>query len=207
MENRGVVERADSSKKYQLGYRIYLWGIFSRSRNTLPKFARPAMEMLRDECGEEVSLYVISGNHRICIERVPSKHGIAMSGFIGAKLPLHAGASGQVLLAFLPPEKKKAILGKEKLKPFTDNTITSKKELGAKLEEICTKGYGLSLEEREPGAYSVVAPVWGLKNHVIASLSISGPIYRLSEDQLKLNIERVMSAAKKISEEIARHLQ
>ena len=57
------------------------------------------------------------------------------------------------------------------------------------------------------GAYSVVPPVWSLKNQLVASLSISGPVYRLSEDLLDLNIERVMSAAKEISEKIAEHLQ
>jgi len=207
MEKRSVVERADNSRKYQLGYRIYLWGIFSRSQNTLPKFARPMMERLRDECGEEVSLYVISGDHRICIERVPSKHAIAMSGFIGAKLPLHAGASGQVLLAFLPPEKRNAILENQTLKPYTSNTVMSLDELNAKLENIRKQGYGLSQEEREPGAYAIVAPVWGSKHHVAASLSISGPLYRLSEKQLGLNIDLVMSAAKKISEKITRSLQ
>ena len=156
---------------------------------------------------EEVSLYLIFGNHRICIERVPSKHAIAMSDFIGAKLPLHADASGQVLLAFLSPEKRKAILEKQTLRPFTEKTITSEEELDAKLEEIRTKGYGLSLEEREPGAYCVVAPVWGPKHHVAASLSISGPVYRLSEQLLDLNIKRVMSAAGEISEKIAQHLK
>ena len=53
MEKRGVFERADRSRKYQLGYRIYLWAIFSRNQNTLPKFARPVMEILRDECGRK----------------------------------------------------------------------------------------------------------------------------------------------------------
>jgi DNA-binding IclR family transcriptional regulator len=207
MEKRGVVERADNSRKYQLGYRIYLWGVFSRSHNSLPKFARPVMKSLRDECGEEVSLYMVSGDHRICIERVPSKHAIAMSGFIGAKLPLHTGASGQVLLAYLPLEQRHDFFKKQPLIRFTDHTITAKNELEIKLNKIKEQGYAFSREEREPGAYSIVAPIWDTENHVAASLSISGPTYRLSDEQLKLNITRVMSAADKISKGIANRLK
>ncbi len=207
MERRGVVERASNSRKYQLGYRIYLWGAFSQNHNTLPKFAKPVMERLRDECGEEVSLYVVSGYHRICIERVPSKHAIAMSGFIGAKLPLYTGASGQVLLAYLPIEKRNEFFKKQPLVRFTKHTIIDRDELEIKFNKIRKRGYAISKEEREPGAYSIVAPVWDTKNHVAASLSISGPLYRLSNDQLKLNITRAMSAAEKISIKIANRLK
>ncbi len=60
MEKRGVVERVDASRKYQLGYRVYLWGVYSRNQYSLIKFAKPVMKKLNDACGEEVSLYVIS---------------------------------------------------------------------------------------------------------------------------------------------------
>ena len=76
-----------------------------------------------------------------------------------------------------------------------------------KFNKIRKRGYAISKEEREPGAYSIVAPVWDTKNHVAASLSISGPLYRLSNDQLKLNITRAMSAAEKISIKIANRLK
>jgi len=207
LKGRGVVERVDSSRKYQLGYRIYLWGEICQSHNTLPKFAKPVMEKLRDKCGEEISLYVVSGVHRICIERVPSRQAIAMSGFIGAKLPLHTGASGQVLLAYQPIEKRKKIYESQSLARFTEQTIISRDELETRLKKIKEQGYAVSKEEREPGAYSIVAPVWVKKNHVAASLSISGPLYRLSDEQLKLNISEVMSAADKISRTMTDHLK
>lgn len=207
MEKRGVVERAGNSRKYQLGYRIYLWGVFSQSHNTLPMFAKPVMERLRDKCGEEVSLYVVSGYHRICIERVPSKHAIAMSGFIGAKLPLHTGASGQVLLAYLPIEKRNEFFKKQSLVRFTKHTIIDRDELEIRLNKIREQGYAISTEEREPGAYSIVAPVWDTKDHIAASLSISGPLYRLSDHQLELNIKEILSAGDRISKKMAHRLK
>ena len=150
---------------------------------------------------------MVSGYHRICIERIPSKHAIAMSGFIGAKLPLHAGASGQLLLAYLPIEKRNEFFKKQSLVRFTKHTIIDRDELKIRLDEIREQGYAISKEEREPGAYSIVAPVWDTKDHIAASLSISGPLYRLSDDQLELNITEIISAADRISEKMANRLK
>ena len=95
MEKRGVVEKAAGHGRYQLGYRIYFWGLLSQQHHDLATVARPAMQDLRDRCEEEVSLYIATENSRTCLERVPSNHAIAMTGAIGGRLPLHAGAIRQ----------------------------------------------------------------------------------------------------------------
>ncbi len=205
LESRGVVEKADGYGKYRLGYRIHLWGFVGQKRNNIAIIAKPVMEKLRDKCGEEVSLYILSDEKRICLERIPSKHAIAMVGSIGGSLPLHAGASGRVLLAFLSEEKRKEILENEPIERLTPHTITDPVKLEETFHEIRKKGYGVSREEREPGAYSVVAPIRNVNNGVAASLSIAGPLYRLSDKQLKLNIKSVLETAGEISRRIGYH--
>ena len=93
LNNYGCVERVDGYGKYRLGYRVYLWGIFSQELNNLPAVAKSIMEKLRSECGEEISLYKIEGNRRVCVLRIESLHEIARVGTIGDYLPLHAGAA------------------------------------------------------------------------------------------------------------------
>ena len=87
------------------------------------------------------------------------------------------------------------------LQDLSDNEMTSQR-IGEKLEEIRDKGYGISKGEREPGAYSVVAPIWDANNSVIASLCIAGPLYRLSAEQLDLNIKSVLGATAEISKKM-----
>lgn len=89
-----------------MSYRIHLWSNVSQKRNNLAIIAKPVMEKLRDKYGEEVSLYILSDKKRICFQRIPSKHALAMVGSVGGSFPLHAGASGRVLLAFLPEKKR-----------------------------------------------------------------------------------------------------
>jgi DNA-binding IclR family transcriptional regulator len=53
------------------------------------------------------------------------------------------------------------------------------------LKEITRRGYATSFEEREPGAAAVAVPITGRSGGVVAALSLSGPVSRLSQDTLE----------------------
>jgi DNA-binding IclR family transcriptional regulator len=202
MEKRGVVQKARGYGRYQLGYRITLWGQLSQARNNLATVARPTMEALRERRGEEVSLYIAVEDHRTCLARVASKYAIAMTGSIGGRLPLHAGASGRVLLAFMPEERRRRIIAAGRLASFTPNTLTDPVRLNTALRRIRRQGYAISREEREPGAYSIVAPIRQAGGRVVASLCLAGPLYRLDENAIDLWVADVCAAAARISDAI-----
>lgn len=201
LETSGVVEKASRYGHYRLGYQVYIWGILSQNHHNLAVLSKPIMKALCDISKEEVSLYIVVEDYRICLERIPSKYAIAMTNPVGKKFPLHAGASGQVLLAYLPEEKRHVILRKP-LEKFTDHTITDVHELTKRLAQIRNQGYAVSREEREPGSFSIVAPVWNADNRVIASLTVAGPLYRLSNNQLDDHIQHVLKSAQEISQKI-----
>jgi DNA-binding IclR family transcriptional regulator len=198
----GCVERAGGPGKYRLGYRLYLWGLISGGHNNLTTIAKPVMEQLRDKCGEEVALYVVEGERRLCVERVASVHEIAKVAPIGTYYPLHAGASGRVLLAYLPAEKRQKFFRKKRLDRFTSLTITDNNALGKDLESIRKKGYAISRGEREPEAFSVTAPVSDASGSAVASLSISGPNFRFTDQKMKRYITWVLAASEEISKKL-----
>ncbi len=184
---------------YCLGAKFYQWGSVIKHEDNLADLSRPVMERLRDLCGEEVSLYVLSEGNRICLEAIKSHHGLARVTQVGKILPLHCGAAGKVLLAYMPDNECKKILHGKSLAKFTPNTISDPELLEQSLEQIRYNGYAISIGEREEGAYSVVAPIKDLKGEVFASLSISGPVFRLSEEQKIANIQAVLNASHEIS--------
>ncbi|MNI68146.1 Transcriptional regulator KdgR [compost metagenome] len=53
------------------------------------------------------------------------------------------------------------------------------------LKEITRCGYATSFEEREPGAAAVAVPIVGRSGKVVAALSLSGPVSRLSRETLE----------------------
>jgi len=202
LEKHGCVTKTESLGKYQMGYRINLWGNISAQQNNLVNIARPVMEKLRDECGEEIALYVVEGERRVCVARVQSLHEIAKVGPVGSYYPLHAGASGKVLLAYLPADRRQEIMRLVPLEKYTTLTITDIGKLEKDLMAIRSQGYAVSRGEREPDAFSVTAPVWDASGWVVASLSISGPNFRLTEKQLKNNIQEILDASKEISKKL-----
>jgi DNA-binding IclR family transcriptional regulator len=55
---------------------------------------------------------------------------------------------------------------------------------------------------KSPKAFSVNAPVMDASRQVVAGLSVSGPVFRLNDEKLKIYIQLVSAAAKEISEKL-----
>lgn len=199
LEKKLCMDRDPDTGRYRLGgIMFHQWkGILSRE-TSIAELARPIMERLRDECGEEVSLYVPGEGNRICAEAVKSRFSVAKVTDVGKVLPLHCGASGKVILAHLP-EKTRKLIYRKPLEKFTPHTITAPAELEADLEKIRQDGYAVSVGEREEGTYSVVAPVMGRSGEIAASLCVSGPIFRFAEEVRAKLIKATTCAAKEIS--------
>jgi DNA-binding IclR family transcriptional regulator len=73
------------------------------------------------------------------------------------------------------------------------------------LSGVRRRGWAQSVGEREPGVASVSAPVRGPSGRVVAAVSISGPIERLSRQPGRLHAATVVAGANKLTEVLARH--
>jgi len=195
---KGCVEKSPDTGRYQLGSKILGWSQIIYKQLEVKQVALEIMQELRDQCGEEVALYIMRGDDRYCIERVESKFGVAKTSATGVALPLHCGAAGKVLLAYLPKSTRDELL-KKPLESYTPFTITDREALEKDIEDIKRDGCAYSLSEREIGAYSIVAPVFNAHGQVVASLAISGPQFRLSQEQKEVYLQLVKKAALKIS--------
>jgi hypothetical protein len=68
------------------------------------------------------------------------------------------------------------------------------------LSAVRRRGWAQSVGEREPGVASVSAPVRGPGGRVVAAVSVSGPIERLSRQPGRLHAQIVCAAAAKLSD-------
>lgn len=187
LEKREFLFRDKETQKYSLGPRIAQLGMICFSNMDFRKIAKPMMAELRDMYNESVSLYIVQGNHRVCIERIESTHPLRRVINIGDRLVLTRGASGRLLLAYTKTEKLREILEKD---PYTTE---------GKLEELRKKEYAVSRGEREEGVTSIAAPIFNARKKMITALAISGPSIRFPEEELTERIEVVKNFARKIS--------
>jgi DNA-binding IclR family transcriptional regulator len=153
--------------------------------------AQPVLTVLRDRTGESSQLYRRHGDQRICIAAADRPVGLRDSIPVGTTLTMTAGSAAQVLLAWEEPTRMHRGLAGAR---FT----------AAELEQVRAYGYAESAEERESGVSSVSAPVWGTSGTVIAAVSISGPVDRLTTHPAAEHAESVMDAARQLSDVLRR---
>jgi len=200
----GLLETPNGSGQYSLGLNALRLGLLAQRKFNVAVIALPFMKELSRMTKETVLLTAVQGNKAICLERVESEEPIRYSLFTpGANLPLHAGASSKVLMAFLPEPEWDPIIAEEGLRRFTAHTITDGEELKAQLREVRNRGYAFSDQEVDREVRAVAAPILNLRGELIAGLTVAGPAYRLS----KKKIQSFGALVKRYAEKIARQLQ
>jgi DNA-binding IclR family transcriptional regulator len=110
---------------------------------------------------------------------------------------LHATSNGKVLLAWLSLAEQKAQLGT--MPAYTPQTVTKRQKLLAQLAQVAEHGYAIATDELEVGLTAVAAPLRNAHGDVVASLSVSGPTFRLGEARIDEVLAQVIATATEIS--------
>jgi IclR family transcriptional regulator, KDG regulon repressor len=201
LESRGYLDRT-SDGDYRLGRKFFESKPEGDDQQTLIKAARPAMEDLLESCKETLNLGVLDGGEVVTVETLESRLTVRMSSKIGNRRYLHSTALGKVLLASLPEKDALRIIRSRGMPRFTDNTITTWKALVVELEKVRTQGYAMDNCENEPDGRCIGAPIFGSRGRVVAALSISGPLPRMSISRARNFLKTLCDTCKSISESI-----
>ncbi len=177
-----------------------LFTIASRSlpETELSRIAQPYMEDMSYRTGETSILSILDGNFALYLIKIESKYNLKFYERIGKKVPLYC-TFGKILLAGMDDESLDRYFSTEQLIPYTDKTITDEKQLRKQIKEIREKGYGISDSEYESGHRSIAAPIFDHEHKVIASLSITWPMFRETSEKFMSGLEYLLKVAKQIS--------
>jgi DNA-binding IclR family transcriptional regulator len=149
--------------------------------------ANPILIALRDATKESAQLYRRQGDQRICVAAAERMTGLRDSVPVGVALTMQAGSAAQILLAWEEPDKlHRGLIGAK----FTATDLSG----------VRRRGFAQSLGEREAGVASVSAPIRGSGGRVIAAVSISGPMERLTRTPGRIHGRAVLAAAARITE-------
>jgi len=201
MVESGLLAQDEQGEKYRLGPLLRSAATLATASVSVPGVARPHMEGLRDECGETVVLAELHGQFVVPVLRADGLHEMRMNQEVGRRYQAHAGATGKVLLAQLPPEPLAELLADDELERLTSNTVTDREGLAADLRLIRQAGVGVTLGERVPDAVAISAPVFDADGRAVAALTISGIASRYSRERLTADALAVTRVAESISVE------
>jgi DNA-binding IclR family transcriptional regulator len=201
LEQGELVAQDTARGRYRLGVGILRLAGATGARLDLVQESRGVCQALAREVGETVNIAVLSGRDALYLDQVVGPSALALHNWAGQRIPLHATSDGKVLLAYLFQGRLAEVLVPP-LQRFTEHTITSMRRLERELADVRERGYATAVEELEVGLTAIAAPVHDAEGVVTASVSASGPSFRLSEDR----IPGVAAAVRRAAGEISRRL-
>ena len=197
LEAHRLVEQDGERGRYRLGVGNLRLAGATTARLDLVQEARPVCRQLASDTGETVNITVRAETSALYLDQVAGSSALQSHNWVGQHIPLHATSNGKVLLSELEDAQlKKAV---RELPRYTDQTVTTMSKLVAELAHVREQGYALAIDELETGLTAVAAPIRNAHGDVIASISVSGPSFRLTADRLDRAIPLLLAAALEVS--------
>lgn len=199
----GFLEEAETGK-FRLGRRILELAIIARRGLGLSEVARPVMRRLCTDLGETVLLTRLAGTAVVCLEREEAlEQRVRISYERGQVMPINAGASAFVLLAWLDEGDLDEVLRSAPLERFTSRTLVTQEAVRRRLAETAKQGFGVSQSEFDEDVLGVASPIRDANGNVQAAISMAAVSNRVPKNRLPSIIGKVRSAADEISGAIA----
>jgi DNA-binding IclR family transcriptional regulator len=189
LEARGyLIQRADGA--YTLAPKLMLGRTYERA-DRVRGAVRPLLEALASRFDETASLAYLFEDRIQVIDTVDTFHAIRMSNKPGRVLPAHASSLGKSITAFQSRANIDRLLEIYGLVRRTDRTVVDRQLLIAEFEQIRARGYAIDREESVSGGVCIGAAITVDGSPVVAALSVSTPIVRMSPER-ELEITRAV---------------
>lgn len=202
LQDNGYLDQNTASRKYRLGTKLIERAFVALGHLEVTRVALPYMESLHRWRDETVNLAILDRDEVVYVERVLSSQTLGVRSEVGKRAMAHSTALGKALLAYLPAEELERFLSCQELTPVTPNTITDPQTMRAELHLTRSRGYAIDVEENELGGICVAAPIIDHRGKSVAAISMSIPSVRLPEDEIPAIAERVVQAARGISQDL-----
>lgn len=209
LEQRGFLRREPETLRYHLGLSILSLGHDLLTGVSWADAAAPALARLIEESGEFIKqghpaahVAVMDHGEAVYVAKHYRPGFLGTHTWIGQRLPAHAVAVGKAMLAYLAKSEVDVVVNKPELEEITDKTITSPERFRETLKQVAELGYAVDDQESCKGVRCVAAPIIDSKGIAIASVSVTGTVFQIDED----NAEKLAEQVKGAAEQIARRL-
>jgi len=198
LDRHELVAQDTARGKFRLGVGIVRLAGAASQKLDLVQESRPVCRALAQQVGETVNLAILSGRDALYLDQAAGPAALSPHNWAGQRIPLHATSDGKVLLAYLPEAELAACLTPP-LARFTERTITAVEDFPALLAEVRRRGFATAAEEFEAGLTAIAAPVRNAEGTVVASVSASGPSFRIPAGRIPALADAVRRAADEVS--------
>jgi DNA-binding IclR family transcriptional regulator len=196
LQKRGLVDQDQNTGKYRLGLALVRLGGRAEKTIDLRSIATRELEALAETVMETTTLGVLDGDSTMTVAWCYPPGSVHSRA---ARIrPLHATASGKVLLSALP-ERDIVRMSKAGFTFHTPHTIVRLDILLEEMSRVRQRGFATSFGEHEPGVSAVAVPVFDARDDVMAALEVRAAGNRISPSRVPELVDRICVAAAAIS--------
>jgi DNA-binding IclR family transcriptional regulator len=182
--------------RFRLGMTLLRLGMLVAEGVDVRQQAMRHLKWLNEQTGENAELQIRQEETRLVIEVVSSPHNLRPFADVGVLLPLHRGAAGKVLLAWLPAGQREALALASAARYGDDFDVT---RLLSELEHVRLTGWAKSDGERFPDVSAIAAPIFAADGQVAGAMTLVAPSSRLDAEQCARYTPLVCEAARRVS--------
>ena len=204
LEQEGFLLRIPGDDRVLLGPELLRLARGTDEQLLLREASRPIVGELVATLRETVTLSVVAPDGGLdLVSQVDAPAQLRPRSWVGQRFPLHASASGKVLLASYDDEHLERFLS-EPLARFTSATITTAGALRAELERVREQRYAVSRDEEEEGLSGIATGICGPAGELVGVLTVGGPTQRLDRQRGRHAVDHLLRAASRIASVLQR---
>ena len=186
----------DAGRRYYAGPKAYLPLSLYHPFNLLRRDAYDTMRDLRDRYSVTCALNLFVGTQRLVLEMATANDSLSPYYQTHLTSPLHAAASGKVLLLGLPAESRDELLGSPPYERYTPHTIVERETLVRELQHVAELGYASTRDENFDGISAVSAPIVPAGERTVGALTLAGPSRYFADGTIEAMGRDTVRAAK-----------
>lgn len=199
LEDAGLLVRQSDGRHYGTGARLRELAEDILLNAAQYGAAHGVLRHLAETTGESCNLTALSGDEVVYLDRIETTAPLRFTLAVGSRAPVHASASGKVLLAQMPPAQRRKLLGHSPLRSLTPATLTDPEEIETCLEEVRAQGWAIDDEEFLPGLVCIAVPVPTSRGRSNRCLAVQAPTLRVPADEAPKFVEPLLAAAASIA--------
>lgn len=202
MAHSGLLVKEEG--RFALGWEVARLGKVADPRRGMLPRVQMVVDRLVGELNETVAYSVVTGptTSDLVVEVVSKRWLSSNQRYMGRQLPLHASATGKVLLASLTDEQVVALLP-SRLTEFTPFTITDRTALLHELNGVRERGFATLDNELEDGLFALGMGVYDTRRDLIGILAVSGTGQRMKSRSVHYYVEEMRRATAEIAQNLA----
>ncbi len=170
LQMAGLLIREPGSRRVQLGARITRFAANALMHGHANRERHAILSGLVADIGETCNLTALAAPTS-CISTASRLPAAAVMLAPGSHVPLHATASGKLLLSLLPRAQRDRLLSVLPLRPLTTDTIIDVRALGRELDDTRKRRVGINRNEHLSGLIAVAVPVMVDRSRACAAIA------------------------------------